>query len=327
MQKTLPLFCALLLAVLCLLSACDNAAPARDNGASDNVAPARANAAPARAEDYTNSIGMKFKYIPAGRFYMGSCRLSGADKEANKKRQFMGLPAKGATCPSGAGVDDEANYNETPQHEVRIGRGFRMGVHEVTLGQFKQYIAAAGRDNLLTDDFIQYNSNGDRAPVTYVSRHDAQRFIGWLNKKEGTQAYRLPSEAEWEYAARAGTTTRYSWGNEIGRNRANCDGCGSRWDDKHPAPVGSFAPNGFGLYDMHGNVWEWVADCWHGNYKGAPTDGSAWTSGCSSSDSAVLRGGSWIKDPRFLRSANRGRASPSDRYNNYGFRLVQDLNP
>ena len=207
MKNTLPLLCALLLA-----------------GALSSPA--------ARAADYTNSIGMKFKDIPAGRFYMGSCKYSKADKEADKKRKFMGLPRKGATCPSGAGVDGEANDNETPQHEVRIGRGFRMGVYEVTLGQFKQYIAAAGRDDLLTDDFIKYNNSGDRAPVVMVSWHDALGFIGWLNKKEGTQGYRLPSEAEWEYAARAGTTTRYSWGDAIGRNRANCDGCGSHYDNK-----------------------------------------------------------------------------------------------
>ena len=302
MKKALPLFCALLF-----------------SGALSGPA--------ARAADYTNSIGMEFNNIPAGRFYMGSCRLSEADKEADKKRKFMGLPAKGATCPSGAGVDDQADDNETPQHEVHIRRGFRMGVHEVTLGQFKQYIAAAGRDDLLSDDFIEYNSSGDRAPVVFVSRHDAQRFIGWLNKKEGARAYRLPSEAEWEYAARAGTTTRYSWGNAIGRNRANCDGCGSRWDDKRPAPVGSFAANGFGLFDMHGNMLEWVADCWHDNYEGAPTDGSAWTTGCDASVLAVVRGGAWYDNPRYLRSAVRFRNTPSIRFNDIGFRLVQDLNP
>ena len=215
-----------------------------------------------RAADDTNAIGMRFKNIPAGSFYMGSCKLSDADKEANKKRKFMGLPPKGAACPSGAGIDDEAWDKEIPQHKVRIGRRFRMGVYEVTLGQFKQYIAGAGRDDLLTDDFMKYNRNGDRAPVTWVSQRDAQGFIRWLNKKEGTRTYRLPTEAEWEYAARAGTTTRYSWGNAIGRNRANCNGCGSQWDNKRPAPVGSFAANPFGLYDMHGNVKEWVEDCY-----------------------------------------------------------------
>ena len=292
MQKTLPLLCALLLA-----------------GALSNPA--------ARAADYTNSIGMEFNNIPAGRFYMGSCKLSEADKEANKKRKFMGLPAKGATCPSGAGVDDKAYDNETPQHEVHIRRGFRMGVHEVTLGQFKQYIAAAGRDDLLSDDFIQSNSSGDRAPVSYVSRDDAQGFIGWLNKKEGTQAYRLPSESEWEYAARAGTTTRYSWGNAIGRNRANCDGCGSRWDNERPAPVGSFAPNAFGLYDMHGNVTEWVAGCYYFHYDNEEKR-------CE--PLAVLRGGSF-SSASSVRSAERDYDRPSARYYGYGFRLVQDLNP
>ena len=209
-----------------------------------------------------------------------------------------------------------------------------MGVHEVTLGQFKQYIAAEGRDDLLTDEFIEDNGNGDRAPVVEISWHDAQGFIGWLNKKEGARAYRLPSEAEWEYAARAGTTTRYSWGDAIGRNRANCDGCGSRWDRKRPAPVGSFEPNAFGLFDMHGNVWEWVADCFHRNYEsheGAPTDGSAWTryweNVCDDDASRVLRGGSWSNNPRDLRAANRYRYTPSYRFHSYGFRLVQDLNP
>ena len=302
MKKALPLLCALLLA-----------------GALSGPA--------ARAADYTNSIGMQFNNIPAGRFYMGSCKFSEADKEVNKKRKFMGLPAKGVTCPSGAGVDDEADDDEIPQHEVRIRRKFRMGVHEVTLGQFKRYIAEAGRDDLLTDDFIEYNRSGDRAPVVEVSWHDAQDFIGWLNKKEGTRAYRLPSESEWEYAARAGTTMRYSWGDAIGRNRANCNGCGSEWDNKRPAPVGSFEPNAFGLYDMHGNVYEWVEDCWHDNYEGAPTDGSAWTSGCGSDVRAVVRGGSWYSVPRYLRSALRGGAGPSDRSNRDGFRLVQDLNP
>ena len=134
MQKTLPLLCALLLAGVL-------SGPA------------------ARAADYTNSIGMEFNNIPAGRFYMGSCK-------------------RGAPCPSGAGIDDEAYDDETPQHQVHIRQEFRMGVHEVTVGQSKQYIAEAGRDDLLSDNFIEYNSNGDRAPVITVSRHDAQGFIG-----------------------------------------------------------------------------------------------------------------------------------------------------
>ena len=286
----------------------------------------------ARAADYTNSIGMQFNNIPAGRFYMGTCRLSEAHREADKKRKFMfGLWEESIVCSSEDWRNQSLDDDESPQHEVCIGRGFRMGVHEVTLEQFKQYIAAAGRDDLLNDDFIRYNrdrdSNGDDYAVTWVSWDDAQRFIGWLNKKEGTRAYRLPSEAEWEYAARAGTTTRYSWGDAIGRNRASCVGCSSRLVNF--LPVGSFEPNAFGLYDMHGSVWEWVADCWHDSYEDAPTDGSAWTNGCVS-NSAVIRGGGWDTTAVELRVTARywGYVGPlPDRDKESGFRLVQDLNP
>ena len=127
-------------------------------------------------------------------------------------------------------------------------------------------------------------------PVINVSWKDAQSYVRWLSQRTGHR-YSLPSESEWEYVARAGTDTRYSWGDEIGRNRANCDGCGSRWDDEQTAPVGSFSPNAWGVHDMHGNVWEWVEDCWNDSYVGAPSDGSAWESGeCGY---RVLRGGSW----------------------------------
>ena len=137
-------------------------------------------------------------------------------------------------------------------------------------------------------------------PVINVNWDDAQQYVAWFSKMTG-QPYRLLTEAEWEYAARAGTTTAYSWGDEIGKGNANCNGCGSKWDNRETSPVGSFKPNAFGLYDMHGNVWQWVQDCYHDNYNGAPTDGSAWTSGdCSR---RVLRGGAWGNFPRNLRAA------------------------
>ena len=117
--------------------------------------------------------------------------------------------------------------------------------------------------------------------------------------------YRLLTEAEWEYAARAGSTTAYFWGDEIGKDNANCNGCGSQWDGRQTSPVGSFKPNAFGLYDMAGNVWQWVQDCYHDNYNGAPTDGSAWTSG--DCNLRVVRGGSFIYGPRALRAAARIR--------------------
>ena len=140
-----------------------------------------------------------------------------------------------------------------------------------------------------------------RRPVINVSWEDAVAYTKWLSGQTGERC-RLPSEAEWEYAARAGSVTKYSWGNEIGSNQANCDVCGSQWDGKQTAPVGSFDPNGWGLHDLHGNVWEWVQDCWNGSYQGAPTNGSAWESGdCSR---RVLRGGSW--NFTFLDPALRG---------------------
>ena len=146
-----------------------------------------------------------------------------------------------------------------------------------------------------------------RRPVINVSQEDARSYAKWLSVQTGRR-YRLPSQVEWEYAARAGTITPYSWGDEIGRNRANCEGCDSKWDNRRTAPVGRFEPNGFGLYDMHSNVWEWVEYCWHNGY-------------------AMVRGGSWRDDLLYLRSANHYGYWPSDRRNVVGFRLVQDLNP
>ena len=144
----------------------------------------------------------------------------------------------------------------------------------------------------------------------------------WLSGETGKE-YRLLSESEWEYAARGGTRTRYWWGDAIGRNRANCRGCGSRWDDEKTSPVGSFSANPFGLYDVHGNVWEWVEDCWNGSYRGAPTDGSAWESGdCARRE---LRGGSWFNDPQNLRSADRYGDTARDRLIGVGFRVARTL--
>ena len=123
-----------------------------------------------------------------------------------------------------------------------------------------------------------------------MSWNDAQEYVRWLSGETG-RAYRLPSEAEWEYVARAGTTTDFWWGDSLGSNRANCDRCGSAWDDRQTAPVGSFSPNAFGLHDVHGNVWERVQDCRKDDYVGAPRDGSAWEAG--NCDWRGVRGGGW----------------------------------
>jgi formylglycine-generating enzyme required for sulfatase activity len=152
----------------------------------------------------------------------------------------------------------------------------------------------------------------------------AQQYVAWLSRMTG-KPYRLLTEAEWEYAARAGTTTAYYWGDEIGKGNANCFGCGGQWDGKQTAPVGSFAANAFGLHDMAGNVYQWVQDCYHNDYNGAPTDGSAWTT----DDCAirVVRGGSWGLTPQVLRSASRLRVTPGIRLLNLGFRVGRTLTP
>ena len=212
--------------------------------------------------------------------------------------------------------DDDCYDDEKPVHGVSISRPFALSTHEVTFEEYDRFT----HPNKVDDKGW---GRGDR-PVINVSWDDAQEYVSWLSAQTGAE-YRLPSEAEWEYAARAGSTTKYSWGNEIGTNRANCDGCGSQWDNKQTAPTGSFATNGFGLYDMHGNVWEWVEDCLNNSYTGAPSDGSPWLQGdCAR---RVVRGGSWFSFPSFLRAANRGRGTSGNRYIGYGFRVARTLTP
>jgi formylglycine-generating enzyme required for sulfatase activity len=160
--------------------------------------------------------------------------------------------------------------------------------------------------------------------VINVSWNDAKEYAAWLAKKTG-KSYRLLSEAEWEYAARAGTATKYYWGDDIGEGNANCIGCGSQWDSKQTVPVGSFKPNALGLYDMAGNVWQWVEDCWYDNYNGAPKDGSPAIeiSGCR----RVLRGGSWLNVPQLLRAARRDMYNSGIRFAIIGFRVARTLTP
>ena len=221
--------------------------------------------------------------------------------------------------PSGAfrmgDLQGGGDSDEKPVHDVRIGYSFAVGKFEVTFTEWDACVSAGGCGGYRPAD--QGWGRGWR-PVMKVSWDDAQAYVSWLSAKTG-QSYRLLSEAEWEYVARAGTGTKYSWGNQFDSAKANNNGSTTR-------PVGSYEPNGFGLYDVHGNVWEWVEDCWHDDYNGAPTDGSAWTSGGDCSF-RVLRGGAWVNYPRDLRAANRGRDGTGNRYSNYGFRLARTLSP
>jgi formylglycine-generating enzyme required for sulfatase activity len=207
--------------------------------------------------------------------------------------------------------------DEGPQQRVTIAKPCAVSKYDVTFADWDACVSVGACPKATDSGFGR-----DTKPVINVSWDDAQTYVAWLSKMTG-QPYRLLTEAEWEYAARAGTTTAYYWGNDIGQRNANCDGCGSPWDNKQTSPVGKFAANQFGLYDMAGNVWQWVQDCYHGNYNGAPTDGSAWTSeDCSN---RVLRGGSWVNSPQNLRATIRLRFVTENRNNDRGFRVGRTL--
>lgn len=209
--------------------------------------------------------------------------------------------------------------DEKPIRKVSVP-AFKLSQTEVTFAQYDIFAQSTGRK--LPDDRRGWG-RGNR-PVISVSWYDAVAYTQWLSQQTG-EKFRLPTEAEWEYAARAGTTSKYSWGNEIGNNKANCGGCGSMWAGEQTAPVKSFQPNAFGLYDMHGNVQEWVQDCYHENYNGAPSNGSAWVTNCKG-NTRVLRGGNWFSDAENIRtSSRRGDYIPEVILRFNGFRVAQDL--
>ncbi len=220
--------------------------------------------------------------------------------------------------------------SESPQHDVMIAKPFAVSRFHITRGEWARFVKATGYKTdggcwTLTGGKWEENKSAswrspgfdqdDSHPVVCVNWEDAKAYASWLSKQTG-KSYRLLSEAEYEYAARAGTTTPFWWGSSITPEQANYDGTyvyaggGRKGEYRHKTvPVKSFKPNPWGLYQVHGNAWSWVEDCWHDDYNGAPTDGSAWTSGdCST---RVLRGGSWINDPRDLRAAYRILQRPS----------------
>ena len=230
--------------------------------------------------------------------------------------ELVVVPSGRFMMGSRSGDDDER-----PVHEVTIASPFAVGVYEVTFDEWDACVSDRGCGRYRPDD--EGWGRGNR-PVVNVSWNNAKAYVRWLTGKTGKE-YRLLSEAEWEYVARAGTTTRYWWGNSLGRDRANCQYsyCGDSY--RYTAPVGSFSANPFGLYEVHGNVWEWTEDCYNDSYHGAPSDGSAWGSGnCSR---RVVRGGSWDDSTWILRSAKRYWDSTGIRYSSGGFRVARTLTP
>jgi len=223
------------------------------------------------------------------------------------------------------GSSDGKGGSEQPQHSVTFAKRFAVSKYELTFAEWDACAVQGRCTTRVTDSGF----GRGRQPVINVSWSEAKEYVAWLSKITG-KSYRLLSDAEYEYAARAGTQTVYPWGNDINANgtaMANCAGCGSKWDGRQPAQVGSFAPNEFGLYDMAGNVSEWTEDCFHENYEGAPTDGSPWVEGGVSCDRRVIRGGGWFFSPDFLRSASSYWYPSEDRYDFLGFRIARTLTP
>jgi formylglycine-generating enzyme required for sulfatase activity len=290
-------------------------------------------------------IGSLLVAAPAAR---GAAPLDREFKECTDCPVMVAIPAGKFLMGSPAAEPGRFDA-EGPQHEVSV-RAFALGKYEVTIAEFLIFLRETGFAPAACDPRLGLGwqvpgggrayppgqADSPRQPASCLSWIAAEAYIGWLNGKvrgrasaaqSGPGPYRLPSEAEWEYAARAGTQTQRWWGDAIGRNNANCNGCGSPWDNKSIADVGRFGPNPFGLSDMLGNVWQWVSDCWNDSHVGAPRDGSSRTSGdCRK---RVLRGGSWRNLPVFARSAARSPGEPQGEYfdpsSNAGFRVARAL--
>ena len=255
--------------------------------------------------------GPELVLLPTGRFQMGS-------------------PEHERKIAMASGAQKSWLARELPQHWVGIERPVAMGRYPVTVGEWREFVRAA---DWQASGEVDWDAPGfaqtERHPVVGVNWFDALRYVRWLSESTGRR-YRLPSEAEWEFACRAGTTSAFSFGDTISSEQANYDGnftynCGPRGEFRRgTTPVDSFAPNAWGLFDMHGNVWEWVQDVVHDDYEGAPVDGSAWESG---GDQArrILRGGSWLYNPRYLRSALRNGFSAVLSNDIVGFRVVREL--
>ena len=227
-------------------------------------------------------------------------------------------PEMVAVPPGSFDMGSQGNStDETPLHRVNFAKPIAIGRYEITFEQWNACVASGDCTHKPNDQ----GWGGGSRPVLDISWNDVTTmYLPWLSRKSG-HSFRLLTEAEWEYAARAGSSSVYSWGDHISEGAANCDGCGSKWDNRQTAPVGSFPPNAFGLYDMHGNVWEWTQDCYRENYETASRLGAAATD--PNCDTYVVRGGGWNDRPKYLRSAIRYGDPPAYRSFYVGFRVAR----
>jgi formylglycine-generating enzyme required for sulfatase activity len=283
---------------------------------------------------WTSRVGVAFVLCMGGLFVWAERQGFGPTLAMEAMLTRLGLRApppepkmqviQRGTFIMGASEDDKnARDDERPAHQVTLKNHFAIGVYEVTFEEYDAYVKSMG--------LRQPQDSGwgrDRRPVIDANWDDAVNYAKWLSFLTG-KSYRLPTEAEWEYASRAQSQTIYPWGNEIGQHGkiwANCAGCSGASVEGRTLPVGSFPPSHFGLHDMFGNVGEWVADCLHKNYAGAPVDGLAWLNADHGDcKQRMIRGGSWNFNPTDLRSTFRSKNYPDFRNHDLGFRLVQDL--
>lgn len=214
--------------------------------------------------------------------------------------------------PGGMFAMGGADASELPVHQVTI-RPFALGKFPVTVREWKECVAAKACAEL--------PDGPDDSPVANVSYNDTQDYLAWLSRVT-SKPFRLPSEAEWEYAARSGRKTKFWWGDQMRAGMANCKGCNEAYDATQPIKVGSFQANPFGLFDMGGGVDQWIADSWHKNYQRAPVDGSAWI---DEGFAHVIRSGSWKNDPSYARAASRDHYDARIRYPTHGFRVALSL--
>jgi formylglycine-generating enzyme required for sulfatase activity len=243
---------------------------------------------------------------------------SGPTGSVSEVKDCPACPALISLPPGGFVMgSNSSDPSERPAHRVTIAAPFAIGKHEVTVEQWNACVAAGACPRVSSD-----GDRPDNTPVRDVSWDDAEQYAKWLSKVSG-KSYRLPTEAEWEYAARGGTSTQYWWGDQMRAGNANCKGCGQPWNQNGPASVGSFGANPFGLHDVNGSVWEWVSDCWHNSYKGAPSDGRSWDQ--QNCRDRVIRGGSWRDGESYMLSSTRFKYSASVRHSQNGFRVARDL--